>query len=65
MIDLKEFNRTFKSAIEIRQTVSTDDYLITLDDLKADIKDAKYINVDLIAHFSMKSKSGGRTTCDM
>jgi cytochrome c-type biogenesis protein CcmF len=58
VIDLNEFNLTSKSAISFKQSVRYSDYVITLNDVKADIKDAAYTNVDLTAHFDVQSQSG-------
>ncbi len=58
VIDLNEFNRTSKNPISFKQTVRYGDYNVTLDDVKADIKDVGYTNVDLTAHLSIQSQSG-------
>ncbi|NWJ49871.1 MAG: cytochrome c biogenesis protein CcsA [Bacteroidetes bacterium] len=58
VINLNEFNLSSKSPISFKQSIKYDDYIITLDDVKADIKDVAYVNVDLTAHLSVKAQSG-------
>ncbi len=57
-IDLNEFNLSSQNTISFRQPTKIDDYIITLDDIKADIKDAAYVNVDLTAHISIQLQGG-------
>jgi cytochrome c-type biogenesis protein CcmF len=58
VIDLNEFNLFAKKVISFKQTEKIGDYVITLDEVKADIKDAAYTNVDLTARFSVTSQTG-------
>lgn len=58
VIDVNEFNLLAKNMVSFKQTVRYGDYNITLDNVKADIKDKAYVNVDLIAQLSVQLQNG-------